>query len=188
MSASSPALKTSPLPMRTWKIDGPPEMVEGIVMNVMTSCSLRPARRARKPPMAWMPSCELPAMRMTASGISETCEPLEAATGSPESLISFLGGGGDFGELRKSEGGRINIIEGGPGHPQSSPGAGDAYFPPPQRFRMGRPYLSTSHASSSQTRPIAARTLAFQKTRTTRLGAHGNRKSRLGDPSRENSL
>ena len=53
--------------MRTWKMDGPPEIVEGIVMNVMTSCSLRPARRARNPPMAWMPSCELPAMRMTAS-------------------------------------------------------------------------------------------------------------------------
>src|ERR1051325_2584391 len=31
--------------MRTWKIDGPPEIVDGIVMNVMTSCSLRPARR-----------------------------------------------------------------------------------------------------------------------------------------------
>ena len=40
-------------------------------MNVMTSCSLRPARRARNPPMAWMPSCELPAMRMTASLILE---------------------------------------------------------------------------------------------------------------------
>src|SRR4030095_11248918 len=48
-------------------MEGPPEMVEGMVMKVMTSCSLRPARRARKPPMAWMPSCELPAMRMTAS-------------------------------------------------------------------------------------------------------------------------
>ena len=53
--------------MRTWKMEGPPEIVEGMVMNVMTSCSLRPASRARKPPMAWMPSCELPAMRMTAS-------------------------------------------------------------------------------------------------------------------------
>jgi hypothetical protein len=41
-------------------------------MNVMTSCSLRPASRARKPPMTWMPSCELPAMRMTASLILET--------------------------------------------------------------------------------------------------------------------
>ena len=41
-------------------------------MNVMTSCSLRPASRARNPPMAWMPSCELPAMRMTASLIFET--------------------------------------------------------------------------------------------------------------------
>src|SRR5664279_3446373 len=48
-------------------MEGPPEIVEGIVMNVMTSCSLRPAIRARNPPMAWMPSCELPAMRMTAS-------------------------------------------------------------------------------------------------------------------------
>src|SRR5471032_1839556 len=72
MSASSPALNTSPLPMRTWKMDGPPEIVDGIVMNVMTSCSLRPARRARKPPMAWMPSCELPAMRITASLMDET--------------------------------------------------------------------------------------------------------------------
>src|ERR1043166_8842214 len=58
--------------MRTWKIEGPPEIVEGMVMNVMTSCSLRPARRARKPPMAWMPSCEFPAMRMTASETLET--------------------------------------------------------------------------------------------------------------------
>src|SRR6185295_362633 len=57
--------------MRTWKMEGPPEIVEGIVMNVMTSCSLRPARRARKPPMAWMPSWELPAMRMIASEIFE---------------------------------------------------------------------------------------------------------------------
>src|SRR5215831_16700136 len=46
-------------------------MVEGMVMNVMTSCSLRPASRARKPPMAWIPSCELPAMRITASEIFE---------------------------------------------------------------------------------------------------------------------
>src|SRR5437764_6277920 len=58
--------------MRTWKIDGPPEMVEGMVMKVMTSCSLRPASRARKPPMAWMPSCELPAMRMIASETFDT--------------------------------------------------------------------------------------------------------------------
>ena len=56
--------------MRTWKIDGPPEIVAGIVMNVMTSCSLRPASRARKPPMDWMPSWELPARRMTTSGSS----------------------------------------------------------------------------------------------------------------------
>src|SRR5258705_2007466 len=58
--------------MRTWKMEGPPEIVEGMVMNVMTSCSLRPASRARKPPMAWMPSCELPAIRMIASEILET--------------------------------------------------------------------------------------------------------------------
>src|SRR5688572_27416183 len=74
MSASSPALSTSPDPILTWKIDGPPEMVDGIVMNVMTSCSLRPANRAKKPPIAWMPSCELPANRMTASEILETFE------------------------------------------------------------------------------------------------------------------
>src|SRR5271170_5817223 len=60
--------------MRTWKMEGPPEMVAGMVMNVMTSCSLRPASRARKPPMAWMPSWELPAMRITASGTWETRE------------------------------------------------------------------------------------------------------------------
>src|SRR6516225_3394596 len=58
--------------MRTWKMEGPPEIVDGMVMNVMTSCSLRPASRARKPPMAWMPSCELPAMRMTTSLMEET--------------------------------------------------------------------------------------------------------------------
>src|SRR5437868_7507274 len=58
--------------MRTWKIEGPPEIVDGIVMKVITSCSLRSARRARKPPMAWMPSWELPAMRMTASETWET--------------------------------------------------------------------------------------------------------------------
>src|SRR6516162_4308641 len=57
-------------------MDGPPEIVAGIVMKVMTSCSLRPASRARKPPMAWMPSCELPAMRMTAS-------PIDATLGAP---------------------------------------------------------------------------------------------------------
>ena len=53
--------------MRTWKIDGPPEIVDGIVMYVMTSWSERPARRARNPPIVWMPSCELPARRMTTS-------------------------------------------------------------------------------------------------------------------------
>src|ERR1700743_1939706 len=58
--------------MRTWKMEAPPEIVAGIVMNVITSCSLRPARRARNPPMAWMPSCELPAIRITASLILDT--------------------------------------------------------------------------------------------------------------------
>src|ERR1700730_5658257 len=33
----------------------------------MTSWSLRPARRASIAPAVWMPSCELPARRMTAS-------------------------------------------------------------------------------------------------------------------------
>ena len=47
-------------------------MVAGMVINVITSCSLRPANWARKPPMDWMPSCELPAMRMTASVTFET--------------------------------------------------------------------------------------------------------------------
>src|SRR6266700_6985586 len=42
-------------------------MVAGIVMYVITSCSLRPASRARKAPAVWIPSCELPARRMTAS-------------------------------------------------------------------------------------------------------------------------
>ena len=31
---------------------GPPDIVEGMVMNVMTSCSLLPAKRARNPPRA----------------------------------------------------------------------------------------------------------------------------------------
>jgi hypothetical protein len=47
----SPEDRMSPVPMRTWKMDGPPEIVDGIVMYVMTSWSLRPARRARKPPI-----------------------------------------------------------------------------------------------------------------------------------------
>jgi len=39
------------------KMEGPPEIVEGIVMNVMTSCSLH-----REAPEATMPGsiCELP--------------------------------------------------------------------------------------------------------------------------------
>jgi hypothetical protein len=32
-------------------MDAPPEMVAGIVIMVMTSRSLRPAKRARNPPM-----------------------------------------------------------------------------------------------------------------------------------------
>src|SRR5580658_3588716 len=76
--------------MRTWKMEGPPEIVEGMVMKVMTSCSLRPARRARKPPMAWMPSCELPAKRMTASDTLDTWGALPAAVGvNMDSLIGF---------------------------------------------------------------------------------------------------
>src|SRR5260221_5305177 len=50
-------------------MEGPPEIVDGIVMKVMTSCSLRPASRARNPPIAWMPSWEFPAMRITVSEI-----------------------------------------------------------------------------------------------------------------------
>src|SRR5258706_4459330 len=60
-------------------MEGRPEMVEGMVMKVMPYCSLRPARRAGKPPMAWMPSWELPAMRMTASEILDTLGPAPGA-------------------------------------------------------------------------------------------------------------
>src|ERR1041385_8332289 len=79
--------------MRTWKIDGPPEIVDGMVMNVMTSCSLRPANRARKPPMAWMPSCELPAIRMIASEMRDILgEPPDGGAVNVDSLMdkSFL--------------------------------------------------------------------------------------------------
>src|SRR5262245_34885069 len=48
-------------------------------MNVMTSCSLRPASRARNPPMAWMPSWEFPAIRMTVSEIFGVLGALGAA-------------------------------------------------------------------------------------------------------------
>src|ERR1041385_3409599 len=48
---------------------GPPEIVAGIVMYVMTSLSVRPASRAKNPPIAWIPSWELPASRITASWI-----------------------------------------------------------------------------------------------------------------------
>src|SRR6185295_2620805 len=72
-------------------MEGPPEIVAGMVMKVMTSCSLRPASRARKPPIAWMPSWELPAIRMTASWIRETfgAPPAEVAV-AVESLIKLL--------------------------------------------------------------------------------------------------
>src|SRR6185295_9517492 len=72
-------------------MDGPPEMVEGMVMKVMTSCSLRPASRARKPPMAWMPSWELPAMRMTASGTVETRGPWPDEGTTADSLMEKIG-------------------------------------------------------------------------------------------------
>ncbi len=60
-------------------------------MKVMTSCALRPASRARKPPMAWMPSWELPAMRMTASEIFETLgAPPSPRSVTIESLIKSI--------------------------------------------------------------------------------------------------
>jgi hypothetical protein len=69
-------------------MEGPPEMVEGMVMKVMTSCSLRPAKRARKPPMAWIPSWELPAIRMIASEILDIFgEPPLVAAAEVESLM-----------------------------------------------------------------------------------------------------
>ena len=58
-------------------------------MKVMTSCSLRPASRAKKPPIAWMPSCELPAMRITASLTVETLGSLLGAAG--EDSASLMG-------------------------------------------------------------------------------------------------
>ena len=59
-------------------------------MKVMTSCSLRPASRAKKPPMAWMPSCEFPAIRMTASEIFETCGlPPDVGAVIVDSLMKF---------------------------------------------------------------------------------------------------
>src|ERR1017187_1027215 len=48
-------------------MDGPPEIVDGMVIYVITSWSERPARRARNPPIVCIPSCELPARRMTTS-------------------------------------------------------------------------------------------------------------------------
>src|SRR6186713_2967242 len=72
--------------MRTWKIEGPPEIVDGMVMYVMTSWSDRPARRARKPPMAWMPSWELPARRITTSGMAWA----DAAASSPAEGVEGL--------------------------------------------------------------------------------------------------
>jgi|ETNmetMinimDraft_30_1059905.scaffolds.fasta_scaffold00378_4 hypothetical protein len=35
-------------------MEGPQEMIEGMVIIVITSRSLRPAKRARNPPMDWM--------------------------------------------------------------------------------------------------------------------------------------
>jgi len=69
-------------------MDAPPEMVDGIVIMVMTSRSLRPARRARNPPMDWMPSCELPARRIVTSEIEEGWEllPLLAS----ETVVSLI--------------------------------------------------------------------------------------------------
>src|SRR5260221_5778701 len=67
-------------------MDGPPEMVDGMVIKVMTSCSLRPANRARNPPMAWIPSCELPAIRMTASETFDIFGPLRDAV----SVVSLM--------------------------------------------------------------------------------------------------
>ena len=46
-------------------MDGPPEIVDGMVMKVITSISIRPAMRASMVPTDWIPSWEFPAMRMT---------------------------------------------------------------------------------------------------------------------------
>ena len=69
-------------------MDAPPEMVEGIVIMVMTSRSLLPANRAKHPPMDWIPSWELPARRIVASEISDAREllPLLAS----ETVVSLI--------------------------------------------------------------------------------------------------
>ena len=69
-------------------MDAPPEMVDGIVIMVMTSRSLLPANRAKNPPMDWIPSWELPASRIVASEISDAREsfPLLAS----ETVVSLI--------------------------------------------------------------------------------------------------
>src|SRR3954470_8469020 len=95
-------------------------MVDGMVMKVMTSCSLRPASRARKPPMAWMPSCELPAMRIVASGTEETrgLWPDDETT-----VDSLMRGGGKWGCAGGGGGGGGG---GGPRPRRLGPGADPA--------------------------------------------------------------
>ena len=69
-------------------MDAPPEMVDGIVIMVMTSRSLLPANRAKNPPMDWIPSWELPARRIVTSEILEGWEllPLLAS----ETVVSLI--------------------------------------------------------------------------------------------------
>src|SRR5215831_14314761 len=61
----------------------------------MTSCSLRPARRARNAPAVWIPSCEFPASRITASrmlsGRKSARSPLGAAVCTAVSGRSLTG-------------------------------------------------------------------------------------------------
>src|SRR4051812_17822231 len=54
----------------------------------MTSWSLRPARRARKAPALWMPSCELPASRITASLIFSGRRSARSADGAAEGVAA----------------------------------------------------------------------------------------------------
>jgi hypothetical protein len=54
----------------------------------MTSRSLRPAKRARNPPMDWMPSWELPAMRMVASEILEAWKSIPVLAS--ETVVSLI--------------------------------------------------------------------------------------------------
>ena len=69
-------------------MDAPPEMVDGIVIMVITSRSLLPANRAKNPPMDWIPSWELPARRIVASDILDAREsfPLLAS----ETVVSLI--------------------------------------------------------------------------------------------------